>query len=156
MDDAMLRADCSACAGLCCVAFAFDRGPLFAFDKAAGEPCGQLGADYRCAIHNRLVSERMSGCAGYDCLGAGQHTTALFAGHSWRDSPATARVMFEAFRKLRTVHELLLLARARADCARVMESLDPPEGWTLTSLLLLDLDAIVREFQGIARATIRN
>jgi hypothetical protein len=39
MDDAEFRGDCARCAGLCCVLLAFDRGPLFAFDKPAGIAC---------------------------------------------------------------------------------------------------------------------
>ena len=154
MDDASLRADCSACAGLCCVFLAFDRGPLFGFDKAAGEACRNLTEQNRCGIHDLLAANGFAGCARYDCLGAGQRVTALFAGLSWRDSPATARVMFEAFRKLRLVHELLLLVRGGAGGAWIEAVLDPPDGWSLASLLTLDSDSIAAEVRASVRRDI--
>ena len=114
MDDAMLRADCSACAGLCCVALAFDRSALFAFDKAAGEPCRHLGAGHRCAIHATRERQGMAGCTRYDCYGAGQRVTAMFAGRSWRDDGRTARLMFGMFGRVRRAHELVALLRTAA------------------------------------------
>lgn len=112
MDDAVLRADCSACASLCCVALFLDRGSHFAFDKPAGDPCRHLGTDHRCAIHNRLEAEGMPGCARYDCRGAGQRVVALFAGRSWREGGAVARAMVHAFGLMRQIHDCLaLLAR---------------------------------------------
>jgi hypothetical protein len=138
-DDASLRGDCSRCIGLCCVALAFDRGPLFASDKPAGEPCRHLTGHDACAIHDRLGPEGFGGCAGYDCRGAGQLVTALFAGHSWRDSPATARQMFAAFAKLREVQTMRSVARS---LATLSIRLDPPGGWTLEALLLVDVNAL--------------
>lgn len=115
MDEAMLRADCARCAGLCCVSLAFDRSELFAIDKAAGEECRHLGPDDACGIHDDLAGRGFIGCALYDCRGAGQRVTReLFGGRSWRDDPAIARSMFDAFRAMREVHELLaLLVAAR-------------------------------------------
>ena len=142
-NDASLRGDCTRCIGLCCVALAFDRGPNFGFDKPAGSPCRHLRPDHACAIHDGLVREDFAGCAAYDCRGAGQLTTALFAGHSWRDSPAVARQMFAAFAKLREIQSMRLLA---GDDRGLAGRLAPPAGWTLEALLTLDLPALRREF----------
>jgi hypothetical protein len=111
MTDILLRADCAQCAALCCVALAFDRSELFAFDKAAGQPCPNLSARGRCAIHARREEGGFAGCAAFDCLGAGQRVTRMFAGRSWRDGAETAREMFDALSAMRGVHELLLLVR---------------------------------------------
>ncbi|HZC25622.1 MAG TPA: GAF domain-containing SpoIIE family protein phosphatase, partial [Actinopolymorphaceae bacterium] len=43
-----LRADCSRCAGLCCVAPSFSASADFAIDKAAGRACPHLRTDFRC------------------------------------------------------------------------------------------------------------
>jgi hypothetical protein len=138
--DASLRGDCSRCIGLCCVALAFDRGPSFAFDKPAGTPCRHLDADHACAVHATLERDGLSGCATYDCRGAGQLVTAMFAGHSWRDSPAVARQMFAALAKLREIQTMRSLSPA------FYAQLAPPKsGWTLEALLVLDIPALRRE-----------
>lgn len=147
-DAEALRADCARCAALCCVALAFDRGPMFAFDKAAGVPCPNLSGDNRCAVHARLAAEGMAGCVSYDCLGAGQRVTAMFAGRSWRDDADTARAMFRAFAAMRRAQELVSLLRAavrlplsperarrRADLERECA---PAGGWTLLTLERFD------------------
>jgi Pentapeptide repeats (8 copies) len=111
-----LRADCSRCVGLCCVAPAFARSADFAIDKPAGTPCGNLQTDFRCAIHADLRDRGFAGCTVFDCLGAGQRVTAAFAGRDWR-TPDVAAPMFAAFAAARQVHELLWYldeARVRA------------------------------------------
>src|SRR5258706_258674 len=67
-----LRADCQRCFALCCVAPAFSASADFAIDKAAGQPCPNLRADFRCSIHDRLRPRGFAGCAAFDCLGAGR------------------------------------------------------------------------------------
>lgn len=111
MTDISLRADCAQCAAICCVALAFDRSELFAFDKAAGQPCPNLSPRGRCAIHARREEGGFAGCVAFDCLGVGQRVTQMFGGRSWRDGAETAREMFDAFSAMRGVHELLLLVR---------------------------------------------
>jgi Pentapeptide repeats (8 copies) len=101
-----LRADCSRCVGLCCVAPAFARSAEFAVDKPAGTPCANLETDFRCGIHADLRDRGFAGCTVFDCLGAGQRVTADFAGRDWRE-PDVAEPMFAAFAKARQVHELL-------------------------------------------------
>lgn len=112
--DLSLRADCRRCAALCCVALVFDRGPAFALDKAAGEPCPHLGRG-GCRIHASRAARGFGGCVGYDCLGAGQRVTqALFQGRNWRDEPALLGPMTEAFRVVQRAHAMLeLLGQAR-------------------------------------------
>ena len=103
----LLTPDCARCIGLCCVALAFDRSALFAYDKPAGEVCTNLDASHRCRIHERLEETGFRGCVQFDCLGAGQRATALF------DEPRHDGAMFEAFSRMRQIHELLqLLDRA--------------------------------------------
>lgn len=144
-----LRADCARCAGLCCVALAFYASDMFPIDKPAEEPCPHLTPDDRCAIHVDRTERGFGGCAVYDCLGAGQRVThELFAGRSWRDGPATARAMFDAFMTMRRVHQWLELLRAArgltlsADQAQTRDALEagllPAEGWTEASLARLE------------------
>lgn len=111
MDDASLRADCGRCIGLCCVLLAFDAGNGFAFDKPAHQPCRHLGGDHRCGIHAGLVAKGMSGCAAYDCHGAGQAVTAMFQGHHWSESPTTLRLMAEVFRRVREANRWIAIVR---------------------------------------------
>jgi hypothetical protein len=113
-----LRADCTRCVGLCCVAPAFARSAEFAVDKPAGTPCANLETDFRCGIHADLRDRGFAGCTVFDCLGAGQRVTADFAGRDWRE-PDVAEPMFAAFAKARQVHELLwYLDEARVRAAR--------------------------------------
>jgi uncharacterized protein YjbI with pentapeptide repeats len=107
-DRADLRADCSRCFGLCCVAPAFAASADFAIDKPAGRPCPNLREDFRCGIHDRLRSSGFPGCTVYDCFGAGQKTAQVtFGGRDWRANPDLAAPMFDAFTVQRHLHELL-------------------------------------------------
>ncbi|MFE1262981.1 pentapeptide repeat-containing protein [Streptomyces albogriseolus] len=103
-----LRADCSACFGLCCVALPFARSADFARDKPAGRPCGHLRDDFGCGIHARLRDEGYRGCTVFDCFGAGQKVSQVtFGGTDWRRDPASASAMFAVFPVMRQLHELL-------------------------------------------------
>lgn len=103
-----LLADCSRCAGLCCVALPFSRSADFPVDKGAGEPCGNLQSDFRCGIHDRLRPEGYVGCTVFDCFGAGQQVTQVtFANQDWRSDPDVAGKMFAVFPVMRRLHELL-------------------------------------------------
>ncbi|MFE0422811.1 pentapeptide repeat-containing protein [Streptomyces sp. NPDC058953] len=102
------RADCGSCFGLCCVALPFIASADFARDKASGDPCGNLGTDFRCGIHARLRNSGYQGCTVYDCFGAGQQVSQeTFGGRDWRAAPETARDMFDAFPVVRHLRELL-------------------------------------------------
>jgi uncharacterized protein YjbI with pentapeptide repeats len=111
-----LTADCSRCAGLCCVALPFAASADFAVDKAAGTPCGHLQDDFRCGIHTGLREAGYPGCTVYDCFGAGQQVVQVtFGGRNWREHPEVAGSMFAVFPVVRVLHELLrYLAEARA------------------------------------------
>jgi uncharacterized protein YjbI with pentapeptide repeats len=111
-----LRADCSRCQALCCVALPFTASSDFAITKAAGTPCRNLLADHRCGIHTDLRAKGFPGCTVFDCFGAGQKTSQLtFAGQPWRlAGEGERRRMFDAFGIMFNLHELLwYLAEAR-------------------------------------------
>ncbi|MGY1637408.1 pentapeptide repeat-containing protein [Geodermatophilus sp. SYSU D00742] len=103
-----LRADCSRCAGLCCVAPAFAASADFALDKPAGRACPHLQGDSRCGIHADLRQRGFPGCTVFDCFGAGQQTVQVtFGGRDWRGDPDRAASVFAAFGVQRQLHELL-------------------------------------------------
>ena len=162
-----LRADCSRCVGLCCVAPAFAASADFAVDKPAGQPCRHLGGDHRCTIHDRLRERGFPGCTVYDCFGAGQQVTQVtFGGRTdWRRTPA----MLTVFPVVRQLHELLwYLAEALElpaaaplhDSLRVARStVEALAAGTPEELAALDGDAVrdrvnalLREASALARA----
>jgi len=104
---ASLRADCGACAGLCCVALTLAKSADFALDKPAGEPCPHLGTDFRCAIHPHLVDRGFPGCVAYDCFGAGQQAVRTTGIRDWRADPDARAALFATFGVLETLGELL-------------------------------------------------
>jgi uncharacterized protein YjbI with pentapeptide repeats len=110
-----LRADCSRCQALCCVALPFTASSDFAISKVAGTPCRNLLADHRCGIHADLRAKGFPGCTVFDCFGAGQKTVQVtFAGQQWRSVGEQRRRMFDAFTVMLHLHELLwYLAQAR-------------------------------------------
>ena len=148
MQDIPMQADCSRCAGLCCVSYAFDRAQGFAIDKPNGVPCPYLEGASRCGIYQQREEMGFGGCAGYDCQGAGQRVTQeIFEGKSWREEPQLLPRMVEAFIAMRTVHELIslldqaasmpLTSRDRRMHEVLMGRLMPAEGWSEEGLLQL-------------------
>ena len=150
-----LRADCGACAALCCVAPAFAVSADFPINKRAGTACPNLTLDYRCGIHDRLRQAGFAGCAAFDCFGAGQRTTRAFGKQTWRTDPGAAEDMFRVFGILRALHEILWYLeeacdrspdgdlrresyRRRQQIQRLAES--PPDG-----LMALDVPAYQAE-----------
>jgi uncharacterized protein YjbI with pentapeptide repeats len=123
-----LTADCSRCAGLCCVALPFAASADFAVDKAAGSPCRHLQDDFRCGIHAGLREAGYPGCTVYDCFGAGQQVVQVtFGGRDWRGHPEIAGSMFAVFPVVRVLHELLRYlteARAHPAAAPLSDALD--------------------------------
>jgi hypothetical protein len=113
-----LKADCSACAALCCVIPPFDAVQGFGFDKPAETPCQHLCADHRCGIHTELVDRGFAGCVAFDCLGAGQRLTAQaierFGSADWRARPEVARWLFAAYPRVREAQEWLARLRLAA------------------------------------------
>lgn len=108
-----LRADCSRCTGLCCVAPAFARSADFALTKPAGLPCPHLQGDFRCGIHAELPERGFRGCTVYDCFGAGQRLTERTAGTDWRRTPQ----VLDGFETVRALHELLWYLAAALEVA---------------------------------------
>ncbi|NGO06850.1 pentapeptide repeat-containing protein [Streptomyces sp. HC44] len=104
-----LRADCTRCFGLCCVALPFSASADFAVDKEAGRPCSHLRTDFGCGIHTELRQRGFPGCTVYDCFGAGQKVSQVtFGGEDWRAGTGEhARRMFDVFPVVRQLHELL-------------------------------------------------
>lgn len=101
-----LRADCSRCQGLCCVAPAFAKSADFAIDKPAGRACLNLSSDFRCGIHANLREQGFPGCTVFDCFGAGQHVVqTTFDGQDWRQAPEIAASMFAVFNVMRQLKE---------------------------------------------------
>jgi hypothetical protein len=147
-----LRADCSRCFALCCVALPFTASADFAIDKPAGLPCVNLGGDDRCGIHSRLRPAGFPGCTVYDCFGAGQRVSRqTFGGRSWRRDPDTARRMFAVFPVVRQLHEMLRhlaeaadrapTAELRAHAADLFDGIDALAGADPGTLAALDVEA---------------
>ena len=114
----VLRPDCDKCTGLCCVAPAFSVSADFPIDKPAGQPCPNLGADFRCGIHASLRDRGFRGCAAYDCFGAGQWVSQeVFAGADWRADPDIAPRVFAVFSVVCQLHELLWYLTEALDLA---------------------------------------
>jgi len=113
---AALRADCSRCAGLCCVAPAFYAVQGFGFDKPTHRACAHLTSLNQCAIHSERAGRGFPACASFDCFGAGQRVTQeLFHGADWRVSGDVAVRMFCAYTRVAALHKLMaLLAIAEA------------------------------------------
>lgn len=153
-----LVADCGRCAALCCIATSFDAGEDFAFAKAAGVRCRHLTREARCAIHERRSELGFSGCAIYDCHGAGQRATRAFA-----TRPDSNLERNEAFFALRTVFELLwLLSQAQQLCpdsqpqlrvrlSASIDALDAIAYGSVDALQQQDLEAIDRAARALLR-----
>jgi hypothetical protein len=106
-----LRADCSSCAGLCCVLPAFAASADFAIDKPAGRACLHLTGDARCGIHADLRQRGFPGCTVFDCFGAGQRLVQVAGVERPAEDPGVAA----AFPVLRQLHELLWYLAEAAD-----------------------------------------
>jgi hypothetical protein len=107
---AALRADCSRCAGLCCVAPAFYSIQGFGFDKPTHRACAHLTSQNQCAIHTERAARGFPACETFDCFGAGQRVTQeLFHGADWRSSNDLAVRMFCAYTCVAALHRLMAL-----------------------------------------------
>lgn len=106
MSEIEFQSDCDHCFGLCCVALAFSRSDDFGHDKVAGEPCFHLDANARCSIHARREQLGYEGCEAFECLGAGQRASAVFAAQNWRRDSAVARLLHARFALLLKLQEM--------------------------------------------------
>jgi hypothetical protein len=107
--------NCQKCFALCCTALSFERGTQFAHDKSAGVPCHYLAEDFSCTIHARREDLGYDGCEAFDCLGAGQRASAIFAGQNWRRDPAIARRLYASFSNLMRLQEMRQALETAAD-----------------------------------------
>lgn len=98
-----LKINCQECRGLCCTALYFSASDGFPKDKDAGEPCPNLLPDFRCSIHQQLLSRQMKGCIAYDCCGAGQIVTGLFKEKNQSSEPE----LFSLFIKVSLMQQIL-------------------------------------------------
>ena len=101
-----LVADCGSCFGLCCVLLPFRREGGFGIDKDSGEPCHHLDPHDGCGIHDSLHDSGWSGCAAFDCFGAGQQVSNVtYGGTSWREND-NLREMAAVLSVMRQLHEM--------------------------------------------------
>jgi hypothetical protein len=138
--DLELVADCSQCAGLCCVLLPFRASDGFGADKPGGVACDHLDGDNLCRIHECLSESGWTGCVRYDCQGAGQHVTrTTYAGRDWRSGEVDLGEMAAVFSVMRVLHaRLATLDPGSAAFARTAAlTTRTPEG-----LLAVDLDAL--------------
>jgi len=144
---ARLQADCERCFGLCCTALPFAASADFAIDKASGQPCPNLQADYRCGVHRDLRKLGFKGCTVYDCFGAGQQVSQVtFQGRDWRKHPENAQLMFEVFPAMWQLHELLWYmndALSRSEAAEIHYELQRAIAET-ERLVSLDADSLLK------------
>ncbi len=155
-----LSADCSRCDGLCCVLLPFRRSADFGADKPAATPCQHLDPRDGCGIHDSLRDTGWSGCAAFDCFGAGQHLTGtIYAGRHWRDATGSELAeMGVVLGVVRQLHEMLahlaeVERRSPDDGARAMTAelvalgrADP------ATLLAADLGAVRARVSPVLRA----
>jgi len=103
-----LKADCTKCFGICCVALYFSASEGFPRDKEPGQACQHLQEDSRCQIYSDLKDRGLKGCMGFDCFGAGQQVSRVsFAGVDWRQALEIASAMFAVFLVMRQIHEMM-------------------------------------------------
>ncbi|RJE85173.1 pentapeptide repeat-containing protein [Paenibacillus sp. 1011MAR3C5] len=142
-----LQADCERCFGLCCTALPFAASADFAIDKAAGQPCTNLQADYRCGVHRDLRKLGFKGCTVYDCFGAGQQVSqSTFGGRDWREHPESAQLMFDVFPAMWQLHELLWYmneALSRPEAAEIHSELQTALAET-ERLVALDASSLLK------------
>ncbi|MFD1032610.1 pentapeptide repeat-containing protein [Metaplanococcus flavidus] len=130
-----LKADCSQCFGLCCIALNLIASSDFAINKPAGVPCPNLQEDFRCSIHSELRETGFKGCTVFDCLGAGQMIAqSTFDGQSWKKEPENAEKMFKSLPVMQQLFEMI---------AFVAEALS----YETTTLLQQDLTKQLEELQ---------
>ncbi|WP_249423824.1 pentapeptide repeat-containing protein [Nocardioides coralli] len=136
----------------------FRREGGFGADKAGGVPCGHLDVDDHCTIHDTLRRDGWSGCATFDCFGAGQHVSqVIYGGVSWREG-ANLGEMAAVLSVVRQLHEMLShLAEVgrRApdpDAARLSAEIVALTHAEPITLLTADLDTLRSRVSPVLRA----
>lgn len=141
-----LKADCSKCFGLCCIALYFSASEGFPTDKDAGKPCINLRPDFTCSVHKNLRDKGLKGCIAYDCIGSGQKVAQVtYKGHDWLKDQGYANQMFEVFLIMKQLHEMLwyltqaFMLQTDSDMKdRISSLMDDTE-----ELTLLDADSLL-------------
>ncbi len=110
-----LKIDCSKCSGLCCVALFCFKMDGFPEEKPVGKPCINLQDDFRCKIHTELIKQKMKGCLGYDCFGAGQKVSqTIYHNTNWQTDHVKSQEIFDVFLVIFQIHQILyFLAEAK-------------------------------------------
>ncbi|MGL4737646.1 MAG: pentapeptide repeat-containing protein [Cellulosilyticaceae bacterium] len=110
-----LRIHCERCSGLCCVALYCSKSDGFPEDKQAEVPCRHLRSDFKCDMHAQLVTKHMKGCLTYECFGAGQRVTQMYASlGDWATQPRKRKEIYEVFLIMTQLYQMrwyLLQAR---------------------------------------------
>jgi hypothetical protein len=143
-----LVADCGSCFALCCVLLPFAASSGFGIDKPGGTPCPHLARDDRCGIHATLREDGWSGCATFDCFGAGQQVSQVtYGGVSWRGHHNLGE-MAAVLSVMRPLHEMLwhleeVAQRSPDPAATELEAeVVALTGATPDELLNVDLEAL--------------
>lgn len=137
-----LKADCSNCFGLCCIALNIVASSDFPINKPAGTACPNLQNNFQCKIHKNLRDKGFKGCTVFDCLGAGQKVSQdTFSGQSWQEHPEIAKKMFSVFPLMEQLYEMIAFI-AEALTYNISHSLQNQLNKQLEKLQgLTDLDA---------------
>jgi hypothetical protein len=153
-----LVADCDRCFALCCVLLPFAASSGFGMDKPGGTPCPHLAGDDRCDIHATLREDGWSGCATFDCFGAGQQVSQVtYAGVSWREGHNLGE-MAAVLSVMRILHEMLThltevgRRSPEPDAAALAAELVRLTGAAPNDLLDLDLDHLHDRVGGVLEA----
>lgn len=105
-----LRADCSRCAALCCVAPSFDAVQGFGFGRARPQRLPASASRPSLRHPCRTAPAGIPRLRGLRRHGAGQWVTQqFFADQPWRLQPDGGRQQFEQFMRVRPLFELLML-----------------------------------------------
>ena len=100
-----LRGECKDCFGLCCRALYFSKCDGFPEDKLPGTNCKNLKEDYKCKVHNDLISKGLKGCTSYDCFGAGQKVACVT--YKGKEDESKKQEIFDVFLVMVQLHEML-------------------------------------------------
>ncbi|MBA3782373.1 MAG: pentapeptide repeat-containing protein [Nocardioides sp.] len=153
-----LASDCSRCFGLCCVLLPFRAESGFGDDKQSGTPCGHLGADDGCGIHDDLRDRGWPGCTVFECFGAGQQVSQVtYAGTSWRESDNLGE-MAAVLSAMRQLHEMLVhlteVGRTSPSpvAARLVERITTMTSQPPEAVLAIDIDELLAEVSAELRS----
>lgn len=145
MNDGTMRADCTRCAALCCVALALTPAQGFAIEKPNGKACPNLTNNNQCCIYDQRQNHGFQGCIKFDCLGAGQIITQdVFGGRNWREEPDILPGMVKTFGVMREIQEFKTILASAAKLPlttkeqnildNFLDALHPQNAWSQKAL----------------------